>query len=311
MFAIGRRLVEVKDLLPHGQFEKWVVIELDYSLTFARQLMNVDRRLGAKSTQCVGLGTSIIRLLAAPWVPEEAIDHVLMLMQSRGKRPNISEVEAILEGYKLPSLPGPVAESKQHFVLVSPPQTTSVTRFSAPIAENRGEIEGDYTVVDDLQNYSTYNELERKEEQRPEGSHIHVTLARRPVTSLEYSEALRTATRDDLRVALANLSTADIHYEERLARLRERQKELVQAEAQAAIEQRALRPRAEPTKFDTWLAACPPDLSLRECKGVFELAKKLAQHARSLEPNALNVSASESVRALSMLIIAIEKELKK
>lgn len=171
MFAIGRRLVEVKDLLPHGEFEKWIVIEFDYSLTFARQLMNVDRRLGSKSTLCVVLGTSIIRLLSAPTVPDEALDVVLELANSRGKAPTIIEVQQIIQRYQthvLEQSPAPrMIEMKAETPAVAMttteppvPQLTGTQRVTGDtvgssaltvpqvsIGSNEITIDAEYTVV--------------------------------------------------------------------------------------------------------------------------------------------------------------------
>ena len=41
IIEIGNRLIEVKDALPHGQFEKWCKAEFDWSINYAQKYMRI------------------------------------------------------------------------------------------------------------------------------------------------------------------------------------------------------------------------------------------------------------------------------
>lgn len=70
--AIGKRLIEVKDMLPYGQFGEWIAAEFDMSDRTARNFMNVAREYGNRTEIISVLSDTVLYLLAAPSTPEEA-----------------------------------------------------------------------------------------------------------------------------------------------------------------------------------------------------------------------------------------------
>jgi len=80
--AIGRKLCEVKELLPHGQFTDWVTEEFDLSIRTAQNLMAVANRFGSINATVASLSTSVLYLLAAPSTPDAAIDAVVERAQA-------------------------------------------------------------------------------------------------------------------------------------------------------------------------------------------------------------------------------------
>lgn len=72
--AIGKRLEEVKHMLPHGQFTAWVEGEFGLSARTAQNYMNVAREYGdpQKAKMFSFFTPSVLYLLAAPSTPEAA-----------------------------------------------------------------------------------------------------------------------------------------------------------------------------------------------------------------------------------------------
>lgn len=72
MIAIGKRLQEVKYMLPHGQFETWIEVEFGLSQRTAQNLMNVAKVYGERKSEIVSfLPDAVLYALAAPSTPEE------------------------------------------------------------------------------------------------------------------------------------------------------------------------------------------------------------------------------------------------
>ena len=99
ILEIGRRLSEVKELLPHGQFTDWVKEEFDLSGRTAQNLMNVAQRFLDKSETVSLLSTSALYLLAAPSTPDAAIDAVVEYAQANGA-PTKAETQRIIAEHK-------------------------------------------------------------------------------------------------------------------------------------------------------------------------------------------------------------------
>lgn len=72
MINIGKRLIEIKGMLPHGQFSEWIAAEFDMSDRMARNFMNVAREYGSKTEIISVLSDTVLYMLAAPSTPEEA-----------------------------------------------------------------------------------------------------------------------------------------------------------------------------------------------------------------------------------------------
>lgn len=72
ILTIGRRLVEVKGMLPHGVFGEWITAEFGMSERMSQNIMNVAREYEGKSEIVSFLSDTVLYLLAAPSTPEEA-----------------------------------------------------------------------------------------------------------------------------------------------------------------------------------------------------------------------------------------------
>lgn len=67
---VGRRLVEVKELIPHGEWGQYLHDEVSFSKSTANNLMKIYREYGENRTNLQALGdlpyTKMVRLLAVP-----------------------------------------------------------------------------------------------------------------------------------------------------------------------------------------------------------------------------------------------------
>lgn len=97
LMKIGQRLIEVKELLEHGQFQEWCETEFQMTARTARNMMNVAKVFGDKTETVSVLGDSVMYLLAAPSTPEEARVEVIEQAQAAGKTPTKA---AVLETIK-------------------------------------------------------------------------------------------------------------------------------------------------------------------------------------------------------------------
>jgi hypothetical protein len=116
MIEIGQRLNEIRAILPHGQFEKWIRDEFGMSLATASEFRNVADRFAANIQNLYLLPVSIVRRLAAPSVSDEAIAAVIEAAQGRDRALPFKDAMAIVKPFmpvkerKPKQLAGPVEE---------------------------------------------------------------------------------------------------------------------------------------------------------------------------------------------------------
>lgn len=89
---IGEWLLESKSLVPHGQWETWVLGNVGISLTTARNYMNVAQRF--KSATLAGYQQAALYILAAPSTPAPARDAAAQLAAGRGADDPVTSREA-------------------------------------------------------------------------------------------------------------------------------------------------------------------------------------------------------------------------
>jgi hypothetical protein len=87
IIAIGQRLIEVKEILPHGQFADWISTKFSLSDRMAQNMMNVAREYGdPEKRNTVSLfSDSALYLLAAPSTPLEARAAIEAKAEETGK----------------------------------------------------------------------------------------------------------------------------------------------------------------------------------------------------------------------------------
>jgi hypothetical protein len=136
---IGKTLLAVKALLPHGQFEDWWQQEFGLSERMVQSLLTIARVYGdpANPRRVAGLSDGALYLLAAPSTPESARAEV-EAMVIEGQPPKRAQVKAIIDAHK-PARPPKLVKPKQ---LPPPP----VPQLTGPVAESDA-IDAEYTVV--------------------------------------------------------------------------------------------------------------------------------------------------------------------
>lgn len=98
--VMGQRLIEVKAVLPHGQFGEWLRTEFDLSDRMARNFMNVAREFGGKTEIISVLGDTVLYLLAAPDVPESAREQIEAKALIDGRSPKVDDVKAMIAQHR-------------------------------------------------------------------------------------------------------------------------------------------------------------------------------------------------------------------
>ena len=100
LIEVGKRLIQVKALLDHGQFGDWCQTEFAMSERTVQNMMNVARAFDGKSEKIALLGDSTLYMLAAPSVPEAARVQVIEEATAAGAGPKIERVKAVIAQHK-------------------------------------------------------------------------------------------------------------------------------------------------------------------------------------------------------------------
>jgi Protein of unknown function (DUF3102) len=92
---IGRILTEVKEVLEHGEFGKWLIAEFGWSDRSARRYMLLASAYGSKTDSVSELPITILHRLAAPTISASVRDEVLLRIEN-GERPTTSNVSRLI-----------------------------------------------------------------------------------------------------------------------------------------------------------------------------------------------------------------------
>ena len=114
---IGKRLIEIKDVLEYGQFGEWCETEFQMSQRSAQRMMQVAEAFDGKYDTVSLLTDSALYLLAAPSTPEEAREEVIEQAKATGHSPTQTEVKAVIDSHKpaKPSQPPPVSPEQRQY----------------------------------------------------------------------------------------------------------------------------------------------------------------------------------------------------
>ena len=99
VIEIGQKLIEVKELLGHGNFLAWLEAEFDWAERTARNFMRVAETFKSANFADVAVAPSALYLLAAPSTPEGAKDEVLGYAEA-GEEITFSLAKAIVERHR-------------------------------------------------------------------------------------------------------------------------------------------------------------------------------------------------------------------
>ena len=106
IISIGKKLIEVKEQLKHGNFQNWLRSEFEWSEQTARQFMQVYRwseTIENKNFVFSQLATSALYLLAAPSTSFQAREKIIKMV-NQGEKITYTCAKSVIESYKKPAL---------------------------------------------------------------------------------------------------------------------------------------------------------------------------------------------------------------
>lgn len=112
---LGKTLLAVKEVLPHGQFVEWLKHEFDSGLRVLQQAMNVARLLkdNPKAHDYALLSADALYLLAAPSTPQTVRWYIQERIELTDWRPTRREIQQMIgqrKPFKPRHLTGPASE---------------------------------------------------------------------------------------------------------------------------------------------------------------------------------------------------------
>lgn len=108
IIEIGNRLIEVKNALPHGQFESWVKLEFQWSKVTSARYMKISEELGTKVNQGLLLPDTLKALYqlasglanADEETKEQILEKVEAKTEEKGKTLTEKEIKEITQNIK-------------------------------------------------------------------------------------------------------------------------------------------------------------------------------------------------------------------
>lgn len=96
---IGVALLQVKELLDHGQFEAWLQQEFAWTERTARNFMSVAERFKSEKFSDLYVAPSVLYLLAAPSTPQAAVDEFFKRARG-GERITVEGARSLIVEHK-------------------------------------------------------------------------------------------------------------------------------------------------------------------------------------------------------------------
>jgi DNA-directed RNA polymerase subunit M/transcription elongation factor TFIIS len=108
IYKVGEHLLEVKDMLPHGEFLPWIKEEFGWKRTTAHRFMRVAQSFKCSTVKHLDADDRAVYKLAAPSTPERAREEAVQRSRE-GEHISHSDAESLIESYKDESGDGPQA----------------------------------------------------------------------------------------------------------------------------------------------------------------------------------------------------------
>jgi hypothetical protein len=135
LLNLGTCLIEVKQILPHGQFGPWLEVEFGLSPSTAKNMMRAAERFKSTNFVDLNIAPSALYLLAAPSTPPE-IAGKFIKRAVNGRAVTHGEVKKEVDAYKK------VAQKKKTAVAESEPEAEeSTTAGETPASEPTADSE--------------------------------------------------------------------------------------------------------------------------------------------------------------------------
>jgi hypothetical protein len=121
---VGERLIEVKEMLKHGQFLNWLECEFAWSESTAQRMMSVNLFFKSRTLTDLDLGASTLYMLASASTPEEIKDEFIAKAQA-GEAVTHAEVKAAVAAAKPARKPKAKPEPNPDPTPAPPPRVSS------------------------------------------------------------------------------------------------------------------------------------------------------------------------------------------
>lgn len=134
ILAIGQRLNEVKERLPHGQWLDWLKGEFDWTERTARNYRQVAQQFKSANFSELDIAASALYVLAAPSTSEEAREEALARAQA-GERITVSSATDLRAKYT----PSKLAPTPDLLAELNPPQSSPRLESPDPQPDARSQ----------------------------------------------------------------------------------------------------------------------------------------------------------------------------
>jgi chromosome segregation ATPase len=272
---IGRRLVEAKELVPHGEWGKWLEGSVDYSQSTAQNLMKIFNEYGSEQLTLLGnnaksqaLGnlsyTQAVVLLALPEEEREKFvnDHDIDNMSTRELQQTIKERDEALK--KFEDVKKAAAEKNEEALkfLEAKQKAEADKRLAETVLR---ETQADVKRLQD--------ELEKKrKENRDESTRLELKLK-------DLQEELKRAKVSDNSEEVENLNSAMKTLDDEISQLKQEKEELERQLKKQPIETTAATVEKVPEEVEKELS------ELREQVQVGGITAKFKAHFDMLVKN--------------------------
>ena len=145
LMAIGDRLLQIKDILPHGQFQEWVEQEFGIERRMAQNYMAVasrfgnTKRFGGKNEIISFFSPTAMYLLAAPSTPVEAVEAAISETEASGQRLKVQRIKEIVAEYT--SSDEAVSSPPDDDLPATPPAKISVEQLQDALLASQQALE--------------------------------------------------------------------------------------------------------------------------------------------------------------------------
>lgn len=144
ILAIGKRLIEVKDMIPHGQFTAWVMGEFGMQERTAQRMMSVAKEYSdPQKRQTLSLfSPSVAYMLAAPSTPEEARAEIEQAA-AQGQKVTVEDTKEAIAAAQVAKAAAPFAPVRPQKAKAEPVSYAPVRALETCVKEWLSEVIGE------------------------------------------------------------------------------------------------------------------------------------------------------------------------
>lgn len=141
IIEIGRELIDVKDELPHGQFEIWIRDEFQMNREMANNFMQVATRFGGGMSDYLTFKPTVLYALAAPSTPDSVIEKATERVEA-GEKVTIADVKQWKEAAQVAS------QRAEEFKVESNERRKKIRELETTVGQLQTELDIAKTVLE-------------------------------------------------------------------------------------------------------------------------------------------------------------------